>query len=344
MGEKIIEKAKALAAAGEIDEQTANRRKSLIKFGSVTVFTAIVLIFLTIAWFSVNKETEAEGMTIKTATLPFDIATKGANIRNEDKISAKGPGGNGELSLYVIPKTNDAMTVRVNLNVVAFSEVDKKDGLGNPVYKAGSSEEVDTELIEITNAAEFASKARASGVNNAAAADAAADYVAAANYLKGHILFFGGTGDTSSGTAAASRYYYTDPYTERSFTQAVAANNEGKAVKVPIYWMWTNTLGQVALNNNVSGKRNGYPILADNDTDKSKITQYLKTNQSDIFVSGASNSAIDAVTAAYATSADFNTNGADAFTALSEGYNLADFAIGTKISYFMIEVSVEAAS
>ena len=41
------------------------------------------------------------------------------------------------------------------------------------------------------------------------------------------------------------------------------------------------------------------------------------------------------------TAAEFNS---DAFKSLSSGYNEADYMIGTKIAYFMIEVTVEPAA
>ena len=118
-------------------------------------------------------------MQIKTATLPFDIATKGASVRNQSVINSEhseyvegtsgtysnpsgtsgtyytddslllrytpevddpnttdvyesippdiSPGSSGELSLYVIPKTDSSLKVKVSLNVIAFAEIDKYD-------------------------------------------------------------------------------------------------------------------------------------------------------------------------------------------------------------------------
>ena len=202
-----------------------------------------------------------------------------------------GPGQSGKLNLYIIPKLDSQINVTVSLNITAFAEIDKyrtvdvtvlDEDTGDPKIDPDTGEPLTTTetqqdgttIIRITNETDFVSAANAAG--NTEAAGSANDYVKAAGYLKGHILFFGGEGDTSAGTAEANRFYYTYPYTTRNddsqitFTFSVPANNRGKAVEVPIYWMWTNTFGQIALPDNVSGQRNGYPVLAD-DADKASV-------------------------------------------------------------------------
>ena len=365
----------------ELAEKKRNQKKSLIKMGAMGVLTLILLIFSSLSWFTQNRETSVSNMQIKTASLPFDIATKGASVRNREVINSEhseyvegtpgsyqdtssvpgtyytgdslllrfnpaqqddintsnvnesylpdiAPGSSGELSLYVIPKNDSAMTVSVSLNVVAFAAIEDMTNNG------------EKKIIEIKDAADFASKATELGNN--IAADDAANYVAAANYLKGHILFFGGKGDTTNATESL-RYYFTTPYTTRTFDKSIGAGNEGKAVQVPIYWMWTNTLGQILLPDNTSGQRSGYPILADANTDgKTAIKTYLINNRSDVFTNNGEStiSNINSV-AQTVTATEFNS---DAFKSLSLGYNEADYMIGTKIAYFMIEVTVEPAA
>lgn len=370
IGELLQSASQSSQAVDEIAEKKRNQKKSLIKLGAMGVLIAVTIIIGSLSWFTQNRETSVSNMQIKTATLPFDIATKGASVRNQAIINSErseyvegtsgtysdaknsegtyyvgdslllrfdparqdgpqtdedesippdiSPGSSGELSLYVIPKTNESQKVKVSLNVVAFAEIDDMNNSG------------EKKIIEINDASDFA---------NTSAAEDAADYVTAANYLKGHILFFGGQGNTTNPTES-SRYYFTTPYTARTFNQTIAAGNEGKAVKVPIYWMWINTLGQIALPDNISSKRNGYPILNDSNTgDKAKIKTYLISNKEEIFANSGSNTEtyINAVTATV-TAENFNNT---AFTELSTGYNQADYLIGTKIAYFLIEVTVE---
>ena len=402
------------------EERRKMKRAALIKMLIIGIFLGVVIIWGSIAWFTVNREANSSGMQIKTATLPFDIATKGSSIRNETMINSENddyvtgiigsshgeyaegtsetltaqsgtsgeyftgdslclrftpvddpdtndvneaddppdiaPGSSGKLELNVIPKVDTAISVKLSLNIVAFAEVEKKDVNGEVIYKMnGDTYALDnngnkipeTEIIEITDAESFASAVTDKTGNNSAA-NSVSDYVSAADYLRGHILFFGGAGDTTN-AAESSRYYYTTPYTSRDaasqiyFTFNVPANNKGKAVEVPIYWMWTNTFGQVALPDNISGKRNGYPIVSDsNTTAKGLITTYLIQNKASFFVNSGNDTDdyITAVTASVEDADDFDNT---AFTNLSTGYNQADNLIGTHIRYFMIEVNVESA-
>ncbi len=387
----------------DVDEKERKKRLkgSLIKFGSLAVFAFVVWIFATISWFTQNRETSVGDMQIKTATLPFDIATKGASVRNQSVINSEhseyvegtsgtysnpsgtsgtyytddslllrytpavddsnttvdesitpdiSPGSSGELSLYVIPKTDSSLKVKASLNVIAFAEIDKYDASTETVTNSETGEVEEetvyikngTQIIEITNSTDFATAANA--VNNSTAAGEAAKYIEAADYLKGHILFFGGLGETttnsgSSGSETVWEYYYTTPYTSRIINQTIASGNEGKAVQVPIYWMWTNTLGQILLPDNASGQRSGYPILSDTDTTgKAAITTYMINNRSDIFKNNGESTVNDINSVA---SASFDSN---AFKTLSSGYNEADYMIGTRIAYFMIDVTVEPAA
>ena len=379
IGEAEQSASQSSQAVDEAAEKKRNQKKSLIKLGAMGVLIAATIIIGSLSWFTANRAVETSGTGVKTAALPFDIATKGASVRNSTVMNAQkpeytagtsgtysdvnnseetyyvgnslllrfdpapqddpqtdederippdiSPGSSGELSLYVIPKTNESQKVKVSLNVVAFAEIDDMTVSGKK------------KIIEINDASDFASKANA--VNNTSAAEDAADYVAAANYLKGHILFFGGQGDTTNPTES-SRYYFTTPYTARTFNQTIDAGNEGKAVKVPIYWMWTNTLGQIALQTNTNNLRNGIPVVQETEvnledetvTDKESILAYLKTNKASVF------SGTETITDEMIYAADISEN----FELLSNQYNSADYEIGTRIAYFMIDATVEPAS
>ena len=395
----------------ELAEKKRNQKKSLIKMGAMGILTLILLIFSSLSWFTQNRETSVGDMQIKTATLPFDIATKGASVRNtdimdiadgeysfntnngifnegtsgtfENQIGANGtyytgdsillrydtgesevgPDDSGELSLYVIPKSNDAMKVKISLNVIAFAEIEKKDSTGKTVTKTIDGKTVpDTVLVEITD--EAAIRTAATNAGNTEVADSASDYVSAANYLKGHIMFFGGRGDTTNETESL-RYSYVTPYTTRTISKFITANNEGKAIQVPIYWMWTNTLGQIAFKKNNS-LRNGMPVVADmtdaqiaaipNDpvTDKEKVIQYLKDNKNSVLKDWNDILTGDELLQTLNTNPNpktisevvdgliDNIDNSNNFNRLSDCYNAADFLIGTKVAYFMIEVTVEA--
>ena len=421
------------AVPNEKDLNIYNRKKALIKMGAIGALLIVMIIFGTISWFTQNRQVESSGMTIKTATLPFDIATKGSSVRNQSEINAKrpeyvegssgtysnlsgtsdtyytgdslclrfdpvddpsttdvnealnppdmAPGSSGELNLFVIPKVDTALNVKVSINVVAFAEVEKKnnnetvykkDDEGEYITDAGGNKIPDTEIVEITNAQDFSS-AVSTKTNNTVVASEASAYVDAASYLRGHILFFGGEGDTENSNAR-SRYYFTSPYIARTddsqitFNYPIPSNKNGKAVQVPIYWMWTNTLGQIALKNNDSDKMNGISVVQNltseqissipNDplTDKEKIIQYVKNNK-DVVLKDWDDMEFTAEELLQTLNTNENPktlsqvvdgmidnfDNTNNFSRLSKCYNAADNDIGTKIRYFMIEVTIESA-
>ncbi len=371
------------------------RRAALSKMAILLAFTVLVWLFLTIAWFTMNREVGTSGMGVTTATMPFDIATRdgiaGSDIRYGDIITSLtdysegeasvindidyhklgsndklllrfstgeseiGPDGCGALNLYVIPNVDDSFDVKVTLNVTSFAEIEKyeaveesgvtsyvlsykKNNQGGYVTDSSGNRIVDTKLVEIKSLADFQEKAQE--VHNSNAATNAETYISAANYLKGHIMFFGGLGDTTA-ALDSDNYYYTTPYTTRQFTKTITANNKGNAIQIPIYWMWTNTLGQIALADNSSALMKGISLVSDDipqgedvNPEKADLAAYLSANKTFIFTN-TSESGFDAALA--------DPSDSDNFKLLSSGYNAADQLIGMNVAYFMIDVTVEPA-
>lgn len=360
-----------VSSAVNRDELKVIKRKFIVMLVTMGVFVAAILVFRSTAWFTSNKDVSGNGMQMTAGDTLFEIATKGKNVRSSEIISQAdseyesggrteigsttyyktgsteklllrfdmgdseiGPGDSGEVSLYVIPKQDGNLNVRITLDVVAYVMLDKKDSNGNIVYQKdengslvldeSGNNKPEQVLVKITN--DMAD-------DNHLTSSEVAEYTTAADYLKGHIMFFGRKGDTSN-SDENKRYYYDMPYTAREFTKNFGEVETGRAYQIPVYWMWPNTFGQIALPDNSTGQRSGYPILNDTDTEsKTLVTDYLKTNKSSVFTNYAE--ITDTILEAPAESANFKL--------LSDGYNRADFIIGTKVSYFMIEVIVEAA-
>lgn len=249
------------------------------------------------------------------------------------------PGDWDKLNLYIVPSQDGTVKAKINIEVIPYAEIEKKDANGDPIYKLDEHGDPvivdgnpvpDTELVKVTTLQEFTAAVGPQGANNSKAVQEAENYIAAANYLKGHIMFFGGEGDMTNDNKD-SRYYFTTPYTdlEVDFQETDASRNT--AYEVPLYWMWPNTLGQIALRDNTSKLRKGEPVVSDgNDDEKDEVVQYLVDNKSSIFANSSD------ITETIINSADEPAN----FKLLSDGYNKADFSIGSYISYFMIELSV----
>ncbi|MCR4840830.1 MAG: hypothetical protein K5848_04720 [Lachnospiraceae bacterium] len=399
MDEKMNKLLTAPASEGAVSEyenrlaeEKREKKKKLVKIGIVMLLALLVFVFATIAWFASNKNTEANGMSVTVTSLPFDIATTGTLIHNEPQLTSVrseytegeqeslsgetgvvgtyyaaadndslmlrfepteaddpetpdvderylpdiGPDSSGELSLYIIPKQSGTLDAYIDLNVVSFKAVDN---------------EGQEELIEITPSLDTTSGLTAEQV---------ASCKDAAQFLKGHILFF------EELSSVPESYSYKKPITDGKIHFHKANAVEGRAYKVNIYWTWTNTLGQIALKNNDNELRSGIPVVEETDdmgtesdpTDKAAILKYLKDNKDSVFsdinvyetLTDAEKEAYDAMTAEeqaeYESAAvdDWIENAGTVknFELLSDAYNSADFTIGTNLDYFMIELAVNS--
>ena len=331
------------------------KRVYLIKLLVILLFLGLLVIFTTIAWFTMNRNVSTEGMSVKTAAVPFEIAVKGSTVRNDTAFlkadstylygdgevisgyyvtdssgtqikirytpSAEeetdfGPGSSGVVEFYVVPKRDGDLTVQINLDVIGFTEL----GETNTTVKRVS---------ELTTS------------NSGLEQSVIDQYQEADTFLKGHIMFFEEEGDTAETTLEQSRYYYKKPITGRTLNKTFLNARTNVPQKVTVYWMWTNTLGQIALKNNTTGYRSDYPIVQDvsndvvdiSNTDKGKVIQYLKDNKRIIFTNYAE------ITDSIVDDAN-NASDKTSFKKLSDGYNEADYLIGSSLSYFMIEIEV----
>lgn len=396
--EKLMQEAEVHAQqqVAAVKKKETMRKKQVVKFGSLMVLTVIILIFATIAWFTMNREVGTSGMSMTTATMPFEIATTGTLVRNQEQFESVrpnytegyisgiyktsqntdslmlrftpneddpeteedesevpdiGPNSNGELNLYIIPKRDGDIDAYIDLNIVSFKTVKVDD------------EDV---LIEITDDLTSDPNLTSTQID---------DCKEAAEYLKGHIMFFQGI------SPSPATYSYVTPVIDGKihFHQDDAVT--GTAYKVPIYWTWPNTLGQIALKTNALDLRDGTPVVQEttstgtssNPTDKALVLKYLKDNKDIVFKDLDTSvfsteeliaSMTDEQQTAYSTletdeekaeyleananidncvdNAIDNADTRKNFDFLSDGYNTADFSIGTNLDYFLIEVSVSS--
>lgn len=249
------------------------------------------------------------------------------------------PGSSGDLDLYLVALNDGSLNARINVKVIGYTALEfpdidettgeqKEDAQGNKLYV--------TRLVKTSDL---------NAANTAGSQLEGKDltvYHKAAEYLSGHILFFKNEGDLTN-EDETQRYYYKTPATyntaDMSWTLDYSNNNahSNTAYKVPVRWMWTNTLGQMALTSSAGGKRKGYPVVEDGSDDQTTVINYLKTNKANIFKPFEEGGSTVTVTDAMIADASDDVN----FRQLSDSYNYADFDIGTCVNYFMIEVSVE---
>ena len=333
-------------------EEARKRLITLYKKGAMCIIAFTIIMLAAIAWFTQVKNIGANGMSVTVEEFPFEIGVKGSTVRNNTEFAKAddtyldgdttrvsgyyttyggssqvkirytpgandetvfGPGSGGQIDFYVIPTRDGDLSVQIDLQTVGYREL----GEGQTTIK---------KISELTTA------------NSGLEQSVIDQYKQADELLGGHVLFFEEPGDMAETTLEGSRYHYKKPITTRTLNKTFTNARKNEPQKVTIYWMWANTLGQIALKDNSSGFRSDYPIVqdvADNGTDisatdKGKLIKYLKDNKSTVFMNAAS------VTDSEIDNAKVKAN----FYKLSEGYNDADYQIGLNVSYFMVDITV----
>ena len=345
--EKQVEESK-------VDKKEEIKKKLIIHYKkcAMGIIALAILIMAVIAWFTKMDSVRTNGMSVSVEEFPFEIGVKGSTVRNNTEFAKAddtyldgdttrvsgyyttyggssqvkirytpgtndetvfGPGSGGQIDFYVIPTRDGDLSVQIDLQTVGYREL----GEGQTTIK---------KISELTTA------------NSGLEQSVIDQYKQADEFLGGHVLFFEEPGDTAETTIESSRYHFKKPIVTKTISKTFTNARKDEPQKVTIYWMWANTLGQIALKDNSSGFRSDYPIVQDvadngadiSNTDKGKLIKYLKDNKSIIFENSAS------VTDTEIDNANIKAN----FNKLSEGYNEADYQIGLNVSYFMIDITV----
>lgn len=366
--QEVAEKA-VTEAKKDLDEEMRLRKIKLIKIGSVLTFVAIMMIMMTLGWFSINKDSGASGLSVNTHTSSFEIATSGNRIMHQSQFT----------------KADNTFFSGVSANDGVVVNDDDTEEILSTYYKTNVGNNQQNIMIEFIGTEDDASAELEPGghgvikfyiipsndgdlsmninlnlrgyyekqykVNNVTQTDLidistlttansglSADDVQLAKdglgYLNGHIFFFEDEGQPN---ALTSPYYYETPITDGIYHFSKENAEAGKLYPVTIYWMWPKTLGQITLKSNT--KRSGTPIVKDEEytvdgklTDKGKIIELVKSrNDEDNFFSSSTT---------ITNSMIENSVDTDNFKVLSRGYNNADETIGIYVRYMLLEITI----
>ncbi len=325
------EKSASLEAAArqEVLAENAKKRKArLIKLGAMLAMTVIVLVFVTIGWFSMNKETSANGGNVNVSTLPYVIEplSGGNNIyqdyhdevmssdtmvwamtstdkmNNNNSSTDKGikPGHYGQISFYVKPR-DTSINLDLTFEIVGYSCTETTD------------EETDETTITMT--------------------PVDAEYQ---RYLAGHIFLFADRVDiTDPETEEVIGYTYSKPIVSGAdLKKTLPDQTYTKATQdtpVTIYWVWPETLSTLVdarINSNV----NIEPFISG--ADRTAVVTNIATYPNYYF---HSYTAVEGVTLTESTLA----TGYDTY---GEKYDSADNAIGKNVNYIRLKMTTEESS
>ena len=369
VADKLVKEAEAHAEEQieTIKEQKSKRKKALIKFGSMAVLAAVVVVFATIAWFTQNREVSSGSMAIKTAPSPFELAVPartGAEtyyntlinelgyLTGDDQLSTRSgsirwimidespgtlsndykgirPGSFGTLTFYIVPESAPAASYNISLDLKGYDAEFILDNKGDP-----------TKEIKSNTFQELTEKA---------AGDSSSAYSLAANYLKGHIMFFQNhkvlTAEELDGATDTSLYYsgrISNSFTFLTADHTSTTWNGKTAYEVTIYWIWPNTFGQILLDNE-SENLYGEAMFSSKQSGQTKpradLIDYISNNPSYYFsTADLLNKSSSELTTMMGTTSLSTTN---ALLTLSNGYNGADQVIGENVQFILVELTVE---
>ena len=225
------------------DEIRRLKKVQLIKVSVILFFVALVMIFATLGWFSMNRETRANSGSVKIATQNYEISflpsgsdgiyyddyhsivreqtnsnamvwqmTSSNKMDNYNSSTDKGihPGSCGVISFKVTPKIA-TVNLKYSFEITGYQYSETVENKG---------QENETTTRSMTPLASNSSLAK---------------------YLNGHILLFEGRTGTSP-----DNYVYSDPILSNADMERIISSKTysgaGSETTVNIYWVWPNTL------------------------------------------------------------------------------------------------------
>jgi len=348
------------------DELKKMRRNAYIKMVAIVGIIVTALVFGSVAWFTESREVEGSAVQMTGDNLPFEIVVtqaehSAAESAYNSKIEQLGydtqqritgeksairwvmtdesenntntslgirPGSYGSFVFYIYPKDKRDMTIEFSLNATGYyAEFDasnekqiKDDSFISLTEKAKTPEDGATELTS--------------------------KYTKAANFLKGHILFFLNhdvlAEDELNETTDVLKYY--DERLDSVFTYDTAEHQNDKVLvdgkscyKVEIFWIWPNTFGQILFD---KGNKNLYDTAMfsslQSNNPRSEMLNYISSHGSYFFMSNVLSSKTKEQIASMMTSEALSNT--DALITLSNGYNSADQIIGENVKFVFTEI------
>ena len=316
-----IEDIAASAEAPDRDNEIKRYKvTALVKLGAIMVSAALLVIFGTIAWFTMSKETQASGMGVKVQAQPFTIQTRSGsgyysdiyeslgteglewkisseyNFDNHDSAKIEGetepgiePGDHGILEFRVVPNNADSITVDCIFDIKAYVESTTLDGNGDPVKV----------VTEVDNSSLI-------------------------GYLRAHIMLFSGY---DTGTGKYTDLIGTDESLRRVLANQTYTRNGNTYTKV--YWVWPLYLSDLTSEDQTN------IIFAP--SERQKIIAYIAANRNGFF-KDCTDSEQQIISDLTALSTTYSST---TYNHYNMKYDNADLDIGNNVTYVMLTMTVE---
>ena len=329
--------------ADELAEKKKNQKRSLIKIGAMGTLALILLIFSSLSWFTMNTQVESSGMSVSTATIPFDIQSSGAAPEEYTRLF-----GLADREYSSGTKQGNTNTYRTGTYDAIWWRLDENDTTSYSTgFRPGASGQLDFDIIPKDenalkvnckfNLRTFISSENAqtndtesiTEITDTSGTEIQKD---ARKYINGHILFFEYKTVDNKGHEIYSGFIGADGVD-------ITVPAGGSAKSVTLYWKWVNTFDQIFLK--TTDSYYDYPLIAnDNIDDREDLVEYIQDNPSKLFADISSENTLAVQSIDYIND---HTN-STLLSALNDGYNSADQIIGVNLRYFLIEMVASPAA
>jgi len=354
------------------EKQEMNIKKlSSVKIIVIVLLIISVIVFGSLSWFTMSKEVEGSKLSMKSDLDSFELAVpertdaetyynakinglgyltgndnlsttdgsirwvmkdESTNISSEDYKGFR-PGSYGRLTFYILPNSDADTSYTFELKMTGYYAEFVPDS---------NDEQVLTKEIKANTFQTLSEKANG---------DATSDYALAANYLKGHILFFQNHKALTSEGETDTNLYYSGRIAD-TFTYNTADHQAEKttwnghlAYEVNIFWIWPNTFGQIVLDSN-DDNLYGDAMFSSNQsgtiTPRNDLINYIANNPG-YFFSTSDLIEQDATSLTEKMSKE-SLSTTNSLIALSNGYNDADQVIGENVQFILVELTADKGS
>ena len=347
---QLINNNKQTDISDELKKKKRVRNVQLIKLSAMLAVTTIILIFSSVAWFTMNREVGGNGMQMKASDAPFELKTEGV-AGYSDSYLPQGEDGYTLLSDTANQGTLTTSGDQQKIEWLVINEFNANNYVdGEPTdqigIRPGSSgvlhfwivpNNQESMTFRFTMQVTPYKKQYPVGGNGNPDYDAeptakslteSEEDKSLANYVDAHILFFRYKGDNPDDNSNTKYSKLIDD----SITETIAfeRDNEGnlQPYEMKIYWIWPETLGEAVLTDSATRTA----VCATSDDGENELLTKFNSNPSNFL---KDYTLPDGVTAL--TQDDIISD----YPILSIRYNNVDQDIGDNIIYLLAEMIVE---
>ena len=311
---------------------------NLIKTMSMVIIALALLIFVGIAWFTMNENVGTSGMGVKVAGQNFEISMLSGSSDGIFKDPYHIAVHEDEALYWGMTSTNNL----INYNEPVEHEDPEPDDPGDQGIHPGKEGVISFIVTPMTDSVTLdfdfeiiGYQASYNDVNNTPDNDKddelvmtalsdlpGGDGIAAQNLLNGHILLF------EHRTGTAGNYVYSTPICSNAQMHRIMNRTITTQTQIDIYWVWPNTLSTIV--DVRSAGITTVPFCQDNDSfgydSYTAITNNV-TTYPNYYLKGVTGTVSTSDIAIY-------------YTSYGDMYDQGDNEIGMRVNYILIKLSV----